>query len=309
MSQGKTKSKSKGRSFKTRHTSHKIPRMNPVLIGLCFVLGIVLHPFCIEKSELFLSPIQETFLLTTAVGLTLFLFLMSKNHFLCTLMQAGGLLWNTTVFIIKHIADGWDPLLKNMDYEWWFRILLMWGGGVLVTFIIRLFAHNKWNASHIRKTFSRGFLVSSIVFFLIYLALLLDLFVFQRTATEARRSLHLIPFRGAFATYWPQIKKGKFTNGVFVQFFGNLLIFSPLGFYLHILWGKRGNRWILYLIPVLLAGTIEACQYFFNIGECDIDDLWMNVVGFFVGILIVKIMDAIRKTVTKGKEKTIFKLS
>ena len=252
---------------------------------------------------------QEALLLVAAVGLTLLLFLMSKSHFLCALMQTGGLLWNTTVFVLRNISDGWGALLKHMDSEWWFRILLMWGSGVMVTIIIRLFAHGKWNASHIRKTFSSGFLVLSIVFFLIYLALLLDLFVFQRTATEARRSLHLIPFRGAFATYWPQIKKGKFTNGVFVQFFGNLLIFAPLGFFLHILWGKRRHRWILYLVPVLLSGTIEACQYFFNIGECDIDDLWMNVVGFFIGILFVKIMDAIRKAVTKGKEKTIFKLS
>ncbi len=302
MSQKQTKGR------RPAHSSHKIPRTNPFLTGLVFVLGIVLHPYCIDVSERFLSPMQEVFLLMAAMAMTLLLFLMAKSHFLCSLLQTGGLMWNVAVFAIKHVSEGWGTLIKNMDYEWWFRILLMWGSGVMVTVLIRLFSHKKWNASHIRKTFSNGFLCSSIVFFLIYIALLLDLFVFQRTATEARRSLHLIPFRGAFSIYWPLIRKGAFRNGAFVQFFGNLLIFTPLGFYLGLLWRNRRRRWILYLIPVLLSGTIESCQYFFNIGECDIDDLWMNVVGFFIGILIVKALDGIRRKVTRGKEKTIFKL-
>ena len=32
----------------------------------------------------------------------------------------------------------------------------------------------------------------------------------------------------------------------------------------------------------------------------------MNVVGFFLGVLLAMILDAIRKLVTDGKEKTIF---
>ena len=43
-------------------------------------------------------------------------------------------------------------------------------------------------------------------------------------------------------------------------------------------------------------------------GQSDIDDLWMNVAGFLLGVLLAKILDAIRKKVTKGKEKTIFKI-
>ena len=55
-----------------------------------------------------------------------------------------------------------------------------------------------------------------------------------------------------------------------------------------------------------LATVIEGCQYIFKIGQSDIDDLWMNVVGFFLGVLLAMILDAIRKLVTDGKEKTIF---
>lgn len=292
-------------SQKTKKRSN-VRTTHPLILALVFGLGLLMHPFCIEFSERFLSPMQEVFLLVAAVGLTLLVFLLSKSHFLCSLLQAGGLLCNVLVYVISHAEFGWDRLLKNPDYEWCFRVILMWCSGAAITILIRLFAHKKWNAPHIRKSFQSGFLCSGIVFAILYIVLLLALFIFQRSPSETTRSLNLIPFQGAFATYWPHIKTGRFNDGIFVQFFGNLLIFTPIGFALALWWRKRKHRWLLYLVPVLLSGTIEACQYFFHTGECDIDDLWMNVVGFLLGILLVILMDAIRNAVTKGKEKTIF---
>ena len=283
------------------HTAH------PAILTVGFVLGVLLHPLCIGFSEEFMSPMQEVFLFSVAIGLTLLMFLLSKSHFLCSFLQAGGLICNAAVFTINRLQFGWSDFLQHMDYEWWFRIILMWVGGVSVTILIRLFSHKKWNAPHIRKSFGKGFMVSSIVFCILYIFLLLDLFVFQRSAyADPAATLNLIPFKGAFKTYWPHIKSGRFTDGIFVQFFGNLLIFAPLGFYLQLWWRNHKNKWILCLIPVVLATVIEGCQYIFKIGQSDIDDLWMNVVGFFLGVLAAMILDAIRKLVTDGKEKTIF---
>ena len=288
--------------------SYSRERRRPRIFGgSYFIMGVLLHPFLIETSERFLSPMQEVFLFLMAIGLTLLMFLITKSHLICSLLQTGGLILNVAVFIYENLDDGWGALIKNMDYEWWFRIILMWCAGVSVTILIRLFAHKKWNAAHIRKTFSSGFLCSSIVFFILYILLLLDLFIFQRSTAAERMSMNLIPFKGAFSIYWPRIRSGHFQSGVFVQFFGNLLIFTPLGFYLDLWWRKKPHKWILYLIPVLLASAIELCQYFFRIGQCDIDDMWMNVVGFFLGILLVKILDMVRSKITQGKEKTIFK--
>ena len=293
----------------TRNNSRntRLHKAHPAILAISFVLGVLLHPLCIGFSEEFFSPMQEVFLFFVTVGMTYLMFLLSKSHFLCSLLQAGGLVLNASVFIINRLQFGVNDLLTNMDYEWWFRIILMWIGGVSVTILIRLFAHKKWNAPHIRKSFGRGFLVSSIVFCILYVFLLLDLFIFQRSRFVApAATLNLIPFKGAFATYWPHIKSGRFTDGIFVQFFGNLLIFAPLGFYLELWWKNHKHKWILCLVPVVLATVIEGCQYIFRIGQSDIDDLWMNVVGFFLGVLLAMILDAIRKLVTDGKEKTIF---
>ena len=294
-------------SNKGRSNSRRTTKTHPAILAAGFALGVILHPFCIRWSEHFLSPTQEVFLLASAIGLTVLMFLLSKSHYLCSLLQAGGLLVNAGAFIVENLEDGWGSLLKNMDYEWWFRIIVMWCGGLAVTIAIRLFAMKKWKAPHIRKTFSRGFVVSSIVFAILYIILLLDLFVFQREA-HTGSTLNLIPFKGAFATYWPHVRRGHFQGGIFVQFFGNLLIFAPLGFYLTLWWRKHPHKWILYIIPIVLAGVIEGCQYFLRMGQCDIDDFWMNVVGFYLGILLVVILDAVRKGVTKGKEQTIFKI-
>lgn len=292
-----------------KNTSASRPKntTNTFLLVLSFGIAIFLHPVFIELSEQFLSPVQEMVLLGASLLITGVLFLVWKSHLICSLVQSGGLLANAAYYILLHAsAHNGVSLWKMMDYEWCFRIILMWCGGVSVTILIRLFAHKKWNASHIRKSFGKGFLCSSIVFFILYVILLLDLFIFQRSTFSGERSLNLIPLKGAFAVYWPHIKAGHFTNGIFVQFFGNLLIFVPLGFYLTILWRKKKHRWFLYLMPFLLAATIEGCQYIFNIGKSDVDDLWMNVVGFYLGIVLCRLMDAIRKKITKGKEKTIF---
>ena len=295
-------------SSKSRSTSRRKNTTHPAILAIGFALGVLLHPFCIEFSENFLSPTQEVFLLISALGLTLLMFLLSKSHYLCSLLQAGGLLLNAGVFVFENMKDGWGSLLKNMDYEWWFRIILMWAGGISVTVLIRLFSRKKWNTPQIRKTFSKGFLVSSIIFSILYIILLLDLFIFQRKTFAGPANLNLIPFKGAFAIYWPHIKRGHFGGGIFVQFFGNLLIFAPLGFYLGLWWRKHPHKWILYVIPVFLATVIEACQYFFRMGQSDIDDLWMNVVGFLLGVLAGKVLDILRTKITKGKEKTIFKI-
>lgn len=279
------------------------------LIALAFIASVGLHPMLIEVSEsLLFSPWQEFFLLGMAVGMTFFMFILSKSHFLCSLLQTFGILANTLYFFFSHLDGGIKAMLKAMDYEWCFQVILMWCGGVSVTILIRLFAHKKWNAAHIRRTFGRGFFCSSIVFFLLYLLLLADLFVLQRNRHFGNGTLNLKPLKGAFAVYWPMIKKGKFRDGIFVQFFGNLLIFMPMGFYMALWWRERAHRWILYIFPFFLAGSIEAVQYLFHMGECDIDDAWMNVVGFILGVWLCTILDLIRKKITHGKERTIFKL-
>jgi len=82
------------------------------------------------------------------------------------------------------------------------------------------------------------------------------------------------------------------------------LIFTPLGFYLGV-YGKKAPKALAFFLPMLLSGAIEGTQYLFNMGKSDVDDFWMNVLGFWVGFLLYCILGWIRRIMTKGKERNI----
>ena len=76
-----------------------------------------------------------------------------------------------------------------------------------------------------------------------------------------------------------------------ILFFGNIAIFVPLGYLLfHSL--KKGKRKIfLVLLPVFLSSAIEFSQYYFGMGHPDVDDVLLNVIGFYIGVLLKMLLD------------------
>ena len=76
-----------------------------------------------------------------------------------------------------------------------------------------------------------------------------------------------------------------------ILFFGNIAIFVPLGYLLfHSL--KRGRRKIiLAVLPIFLSSAIEISQYYFGMGHPDVDDVLLNVIGFYIGALMKMLLD------------------
>ena len=101
-------------SNKGRSNSRRTTKTHPAILAAGFALGVILHPFCIRWSEHFLSPTQEVFLLASAIGLTVLMFLLSKSHYLCSLLQAGGLLVNAGAFIVENLEDA----ANGENFEW-----------------------------------------------------------------------------------------------------------------------------------------------------------------------------------------------
>ncbi len=64
---------------------------------------------------------------------------------------------------------------------------------------------------------------------------------------------------------------------------GNILLFIPLGFFLkYFIWKEHI---IVLLYACAISVSIELCQLIFHLGVCDIDDVILNSVGAFTGIL------------------------
>ena len=71
---------------------------------------------------------------------------------------------------------------------------------------------------------------------------------------------------------------------------GNIAIFFPLGV---IVSSITSNKAINILLPIILSISIEVSQYFLGNGHPDIDDVILNVIGYYLGILIRIVLDRI----------------
>lgn len=79
------------------------------------------------------------------------------------------------------------------------------------------------------------------------------------------------------------------------QVFGNIVLFIPFGFFIFL---KNSNVRKSILIIFLLTLSIEFIQGFIPYRFCEIDDLWLNTLGGYIGILIAK-------TINKGHIKAL----
>jgi len=255
-------------------------------------------------SDRFMSPAQELFLAATSAGIAILVFALTADYMACAISHTLGLALSLSYYVYIAVSQS-RSFGSIITFEEAFRIGLVWFSGLLVTVVLRLFSRGSWDTKPKRTSFRYAFHLTSIVFLLAYIGLLTLLFITQRTVDfDGERSLNLIPLQGAFAIYWPHILAGHFQNGIFIQFFGNLLIFTPLGFYLGV-YGKKAPKAVAFFLPMVLSGAIEASQYYFNMGKSDIDDFWMNVLGFWAGFFLYCLLGWIRRLVTKGKEKNI----
>ena len=77
---------------------------------------------------------------------------------------------------------------------------------------------------------------------------------------------------------WDWLKLARKNRIVFINVFGNLLLFVPLAFYL------RGKYAFLIIITIILV--LEFMQYITKRGVFDIVDIFLNIVGITFGIAL-----------------------
>lgn len=76
-----------------------------------------------------------------------------------------------------------------------------------------------------------------------------------------------------------------------INFWGNIAMFLPAGFFPALLW-RKGRWWKALLTGVGLSATIELCQLPLNRGT-DVDDLWLNTLGALAGYGLARLVAAL----------------
>ena len=68
-----------------------------------------------------------------------------------------------------------------------------------------------------------------------------------------------------------------------VNLLGNIAMFMPLGFFPQLIWKAFNRLWKTLLWGAGIIVCVELIQLFALVGNCDIDDLLLNVVGIAMG--------------------------
>lgn len=128
--------------------------------------------------------------------------------------------------------------------------------------------------------------------FTCYIILLIKILLLSRVSSLASLDLfesptNLIPFHSILASISKShVSLRSFAMGNVI---GNILIFIPMGIYLSLF--KKDKRLLGNLIILVLISTIvELIQWILGIGVLDIDDVILNSIGGWLGILIYKIL-------------------
>lgn len=90
---------------------------------------------------------------------------------------------------------------------------------------------------------------------------------------------------------------------VFLNLFGNVIGFIPLGFLLPIVSPVLKKPGIVICLGVCISMTVEYLQLILRVGSCDIDDVILNTFGTVIGYLSYRICNAVRRRFYGKKTK------
>ena len=100
------------------------------------------------------------------------------------------------------------------------------------------------------------------------------------------QAINLEPFRVLIETY-NAIRYLDLWQPFFINFVGNIVMFIPIGFLLPLLWKKFNRAWRTIGIGFLISFFIELLQLP-QMRSSDVDDLWLNTLGTYVGYVLYK---------------------
>lgn len=98
---------------------------------------------------------------------------------------------------------------------------------------------------------------------------------------------NLIPLKVFADTYTEVFKNGNVAP-LIINFFGNVVMFMPIGYFVPLLWRATSGRVII--IGLLCSLFVEFSQLLLP-RSSDVDDLILNTAGVALGLLIYKIIE------------------
>ncbi|WP_339253961.1 VanZ family protein [Sporosarcina sp. FSL W8-0480] len=114
-------------------------------------------------------------------------------------------------------------------------------------------------------------------------------------------SVNLIPFQTILNYFHVNEHVSGWSSVSLVNLLGNIFVFSPIGFYIPLLWRRMDSFKAILFIGLGVTCFIEGTQYFIG-RSTDIDDIILNTIGVMIGygvFLVWEIFSRREKTVDR----------
>ena len=186
-------------------------------------------------------------------------------------------------------------VLKNtflIFYSAWEYMFYYDSIGMIFIVMIVVIAYQRFKAffkkdRFLTEQYKKFYSVSSVAFTAFYIVVLIYCFFICRIPGGERVEPNLRLFE---AFRWTFLS-GYLDYERMILFLGNIAIFVPLGYLLFHSLKKVKRKILLVLLPVFLSSAIEFSQYYFGMGHPDVDDVLLNVIGFYIGALLKMLLD------------------
>ena len=70
----------------------------------------------------------------------------------------------------------------------------------------------------------------------------------------------------------------------------NIIGFMPFGFFIPLLFSSKRNMIKMILLTFFFSFSYEIIQFFCEVGSFDVDDLFLNTIGGFLGYILFKVL-------------------
>lgn len=133
------------------------------------------------------------------------------------------------------------------------------------------------------------------IFFLLYFLIFSE--IYGRSGVMQDYHYNITPFQ-EIERFWKYREQLGLMS--YINLFGNVLIFVPLGF-MEPLASKKRSFWATLIDGCLVSLSVEIFQFITKVGRFDVDDLMLNTTGVALGYVCFLVWNAIRRKYgTKG---------
>ncbi len=277
-------------------------RLTTAQLFVALAGGLALYLTPGEAQGFLHTPFRELYVAGLAALIALAILVIFKSYETVGLALTTGMVFLMTGFLSEKVRSMVELTVVDgaftFDYQSGIIWGLIWMTPFLICMLVRIFSLNEWDSPQKREDFTYFFQWASIAFYVFYVVLLIFSFILIRKINLAGdRQLNLIPFYQIFRYF-------SSASDVVYYLFGNLLFFSPIGFFLSVRHPAL-KWWKKLLIAFGIGIVIEVSQYLLNTGMADVDDVLLNAAGFYIGCGAKRLVDFVRRLISGGTETSI----